>query len=91
MNLRYIITQGDISKEDPMTHFLDNLLNPKSVAFLGASNNIMTMGTGQCYTLKSRFKGKIYVIHPSEEEVLGLPVFRKLSDLPEVPDLPVSE
>ena len=70
-----------------MTHFLDKLLNPKSVAFLGASNNITTMGTGQCYTLKARFTGKIYVIHPSEEEVLGLPVYRKLSDLPEVPDL----
>jgi acyl-CoA synthetase (NDP forming) len=70
-----------------MTHILDKMLNPKSVAFLGASNNIATMGTGQCYCLKARFTGKIYVIHPSEEEVLGLPVYRKLSDLPEVPDL----
>ena len=76
-----------ISDEDPMTHFLDNLLNPKSVAFLGASNNIATMGTGQCYSLKSRFTGKIFVIHPSEDEVLGLPVYRKISDLPEIPDL----
>jgi acetyltransferase len=71
-----------------MTHILDKLLNPKSVAFLGASNNIATMGTGQCYSLKSRFTGKIYVIHPTEkEEVLGFPVYRKLSDLPEVPDM----
>jgi len=70
-----------------MTHFLDKLLNPKSVAFLGASNNISTMGTGQCYTVMARFKGKIFIIHPSEEKVLGLPVYRKLSDLPEVPDL----
>jgi acetyltransferase len=76
-----------ISDEDPMTHFLDNLLNPKSVAFLGASNNITTMGTGQCYSLKSRFKGKIFVIHPTEKKILGLPVYRKLSELPEVPDL----
>ena len=70
-----------------MTHFLEELLNPKSIAFLGASNNLMTMGTGQCYTLKSRFNGKIYPVHPSEEKVLGLTAYRKLEDIPEVPDL----
>ncbi|MHA1977739.1 MAG: acetate--CoA ligase family protein [Candidatus Hodarchaeales archaeon] len=70
-----------------MTHFLDKMLNPTSIAFLGASNNIVTMGTGQCYALKSRFRGKIYPIHPSEELILGLPVYRKLEDLPEIPDL----
>ncbi len=70
-----------------MTHFLDELLNPRSVAFLGASNNLITMGTGQCYALKTRFKGKIYPIHPKEDKVLGLPVYRKLEDLPEIPDL----
>ncbi len=70
-----------------MTRFLDKLLNPKSVAFLGASNKISTMGTGQCYSLMSRFTGKIYAIHPSEDNILGLQVYRKISDLPEVPDL----
>ncbi|MHA1995679.1 MAG: acetate--CoA ligase family protein [Candidatus Hodarchaeales archaeon] len=70
-----------------MTHFLDEFLNPKSVVFLGASNNIMTMGTGQCYALKSRFTGKIFPIHPSEDKILGLPAYRKLEDLPEIPDL----
>ena len=70
-----------------MTHFLNELLNPKSIAFLGASNNIITMGTGQCYALKSRYTGKIFPIHPSEDKILGLPVYRKLEDLPEIPDL----
>ncbi len=70
-----------------MTHFLDELLNPKSVAFLGASNNIMTMGTGQCYALKSRYKGRIYPIHPTEDKILGLQVYRRIEDLPEIPDL----
>ncbi|MHA1332355.1 MAG: CoA-binding protein, partial [Candidatus Hodarchaeales archaeon] len=70
-----------------MDHFLSYLLNPRSIAFLGASNNILTMGTGQLYTLKSRFKGAIYPIHPKEETVLGFKAYKELEDLPEVPDL----
>ena len=72
-----------------MSRFLANLLDPKSVAFLGASNNIMTMGTGQVYALKSRFTGRIYPIHPTEEKILGLKAYKDLSptELPEIPDL----
>ncbi|MFX1285608.1 MAG: acetate--CoA ligase family protein [Promethearchaeota archaeon] len=70
-----------------MTHFLDKLMNPKSVAFLGASNNFTTMGSGQLYVCRSRFKGKIYPVHPTETSILGFPAFRKLEDLPEIPDL----
>ncbi|NHJ01567.1 MAG: hypothetical protein EAX86_05460 [Candidatus Heimdallarchaeota archaeon] len=70
-----------------MTHFLNELLNPRSVAFLGASNNILTMGTGQLYVLLSRYKGKVYPIHPKEKLVLDLPAYQSLEDLPEIPDL----
>jgi acyl-CoA synthetase (NDP forming) len=70
-----------------MPHFLEKLMNPKSVAFLGASNNFITMGTGQLYVLRTRFKGKIYPVHPKEDSILGFPAFKTLDDLPEVPDL----
>ncbi|MFX0124144.1 MAG: acetate--CoA ligase family protein [Candidatus Hodarchaeota archaeon] len=70
-----------------MQHFLDKLMNPKSVAFLGASNNFTTMGTGQLYVLRTRFKGKIYPVHPTETTILGFPAFKTLEDLPEVPDI----
>lgn len=70
-----------------MTHFLEKMFNPKSIAFLGASNNFQTMGTGQLYTLMSRYNGQIYPVHPNEEAILGLSVFQSLEDLPEIPDL----
>jgi len=70
-----------------MTHFLEKIMNPKSIAFLGASNNFITMGTGQLYVLRSRFQGNIYPIHPTEESILGFPAYRDLEDLPEIPDL----
>lgn len=70
-----------------MTHFLEKLMNPRSVAFLGASNNFTTMGTGQLYVLRTRFRGRIYPVHPTEESILGFTAFKKLEELPEVPDL----
>jgi acetyltransferase len=70
-----------------MAHILDKILNPQSIAFLGASNSITTMGTGQLYVLKSRFQGRILPVHPSDEKVLGLPAYKSLEELPIVPDL----
>ncbi|MFX1515612.1 MAG: acetate--CoA ligase family protein [Promethearchaeota archaeon] len=70
-----------------MPHFLDKLMNPQSIAFLGASNNFTTMGTGQLYVLRTRFTGRVYPIHPKAESILGFPAFKNLEDLPEVPDL----
>ncbi|MFX0016494.1 MAG: acetate--CoA ligase family protein [Candidatus Hermodarchaeota archaeon] len=62
-------------------------MNPRSVAFLGASNDFTTMGTGQLYVLQTRFRGKIYPVHLKEDIILGFPAYRKLEDLPEIPDL----
>ena len=71
-----------------MTHFIENILNPTTIAFLGASNNLSTMGTGQLYCLKSRFdKSKIFPIHPTEDNVLGLKAYRDFVDLPEIVQL----
>ena len=70
-----------------MPHFLDKFMNPQSVAFLGASNNFTTMGTGQLYVLRTRFKGKVYPVHPKADSILGFQAFKKLEDLPEVPDI----
>lgn len=71
-----------------MVHFIENILNPSSIAFLGASNNLSTMGTGQLYNLKSRFKkSNIFPIHPKEENVLGLKAYNDISDLPAIADL----
>jgi acyl-CoA synthetase (NDP forming) len=67
---------------------LEKLMFPRSVAFMGASNNIMRMGSFLLVNLiGGKFEGPIYPVHPSEETVLGLRAYRKLGDLPEVPDL----
>ena len=67
---------------------LKKLMFPRSVAFMGASNNIMRMGSFLLVNLiGGKFEGPIYPVHPKEETVLGLKAYGRLRDLPEVPDL----
>ncbi len=68
--------------------FFHCLMNPKSIAIVGASNNPMKMGTMHALSiLKDGFKGKFYPVHPTEKTVLGHPAVKSPLDLPEVPDL----
>ncbi len=69
---------------------LFRIANPRSIAFFGASNNILSMGTSLLSSLQAlRFQGAVYPVHPKEENVLGLKAFPSILDLPEVPDLAV--
>lgn len=69
---------------------LYQIVNPKSIAFFGASNNFSAMGTNQFNSLRALgFKGTIYPVHPKEEQVQNLKAYRSVLDLPEVPDLAV--
>ena len=68
--------------------FFHSLMNPKSIAIVGASNNPMKMGTMHALSiLKDGYKGKFYPVHPTEKIVLGHPAFKSPLDLPEAPDL----
>jgi acyl-CoA synthetase (NDP forming) len=73
-----------------MNNFLYPIVNPKSIAFWGASNRFSSMGTNQLNSvLDLGFEGRIYPIHPQEESVLGLQAYSTVADVPEVPDLAV--
>lgn len=66
------------------------LINPRSIAFFGASNRFSAMGTNQLNSILSlNFEGKLYPVHPKEKTVLGLTAYASVADLPEVPDLAV--
>ncbi len=66
------------------------IANPKSIAFLGASNRITSMGTNLLASIQALgFEGAIYPVHPHEKHVRNLKAYRSVSDLPEVTDLAV--
>lgn len=64
------------------------IMHPRSVAWLGASNNLAKMGTIQLRNLlDAGFSGTVYPIHPTEETVLGLKAYPNVEALPEIPDM----
>ncbi len=72
------------------SHFLEGFLNPKSVAFYGANNKGSGIGSFQLMGLINYgFKGTIYPIHLKLEEIFGYKAYKKIADVPEVPDLVV--
>ncbi len=66
---------------------LDALLNPKSIALFGASNQPGKVGYVCLQNLQGAYAGKIYPIHPEEKEILGLPAYSNLEQVPGPVDL----
>jgi acyl-CoA synthetase (NDP forming) len=72
------------------SHFLHDLLNPKSIAFYGATNSYQKFGSMLFMRLiTSGFEGNIYPIHLELDNVQGLKAYEKIADVPEIPDLAV--
>lgn len=66
------------------------IVNPKSIAFFGASNTFMRMGSIMLSSLQALgYEGKIFPIHPTEKVVRGLPAYSSILDVPEIPDLAI--
>jgi len=67
---------------------LYQVMHPGSVAVVGASNSMLTMGTLLLNNLLNLgFEGKVYPVHPTLNHVLGLQAYSSVSRIPEVPDL----
>lgn len=64
------------------------LMNPRSIAVVGANNVPTKMGTIQALSIiKGGFKGKFFPVHPKEKTVLGVKAYASVEELPEAPDL----
>src|SRR5579872_942043 len=63
-------------------------LDPRSIAIIGASENPNKVGGRPVHYLdKFGFKGSIFPINPSRNEVQGHKCYKSLSDLPEAPEM----
>lgn len=73
-----------------MAHRLDPLLNPQSIAIVGASDDAGRIG-GMPIDLLTRFgyRGEIHPVNPKYETVFGLPCQPSIEALPEGIDLAV--
>lgn len=73
-----------------MSHKLDRLLKPTSVALVGASPKEGSVGRGMITsTAMPGTPSKIYFVNPGYDEIDGQKCYKSLRDLPEVVDLAV--
>ena len=69
---------------------LRTVLDPKSVAVIGASENPNKIGGRPLlYLSRFGFKGKVYPINPNRKEAQGYKAFPSLVALPEVPEVAI--
>ena len=72
------------------THRLDPLMNPRSVAYVGASETPGSPGYEVIRVARSYdYSGTLYPINPKYETVQGIPCYGSLGDLPAAPDLAI--
>lgn len=70
-----------------MINMLENLLNPKSIAIVGASRDKEKIGNIILRNIKSTYQGKLYPVNDKVSTVEGLKAYKSLKDIGESVDL----
>lgn len=74
-----------------MTHRLERMLNPSSIACVGASPRPGSVGLGMVETLLGGgYGGEVRLVNPRHDEISGLGTHADLSSLDIVPDLVIA-
>jgi acyl-CoA synthetase (NDP forming) len=69
---------------------LEHVFNPKSIAMIGASASFGKWGQMIFSNIVAGgFAGKIYPVNPKEKKIFGIPVYKRVQDIPEPADLAI--
>src|SRR3972149_6982860 len=69
---------------------LERMISPTSVAVVGASNKVGSVGNAVMVNiLQGGFTGKLYPVNPSRKEILGLKCYSSILDISDTIDLAV--
>ena len=78
----------DVTIETMSTLHLSRLLNPGSIVVIGASARETSAGLDVVRNLlQGNYQGKLFLVNPRYQSVLGEPCYPSLKALPETPDL----
>jgi acyl-CoA synthetase (NDP forming) len=66
---------------------IDRMLNPRSIAVVGASAKGGYGGRLLNAVLRSKDRVRIYPVNPNYDEIAGVKAYRSIAELPEAPDL----
>lgn len=76
------------SRADMRQQNLNRILNPRSIAVVGASSDPGKAGSQAIASLRE-FPGKLVAVHPRETEIQGFPCYPSLTAVPEPVDLAI--
>ncbi|MBP1720073.1 MAG: CoA-binding domain protein, partial [Deltaproteobacteria bacterium] len=66
------------------------LFNPKSIALIGASNNIGKWGAIVFLNIKlGGYAGRLHPVNPKEETIFGHKAYARITEIPEPIDLAI--
>jgi acyl-CoA synthetase (NDP forming) len=84
------INRKERGRDMDIVHQLNAIFRPKSVAVIGASPTAGKLGYDITYNLiHAGFAGPIYPVNPKADQILGLTVYKHISDIAPPPDLAV--
>ena len=75
------------SQTDPKRESIRRMLEPRSIAVVGATPRPQYGGRFLRSVLEAQDKVRVYPVNPRYREILGVPCYASLADLPESPDL----
>ena len=74
-------------KPSPVLDSIDRMLNPSSIAVVGATERLQYGGRFFRSVMHAKDRLRVYPVNPSHRELLGIKCYPRVSDLPESPDL----
>ena len=75
------------AKESREKQTLEYFFSPRKIAVVGASNKAGKMGNIFIRHLLDGFAGKIFPVHPTERDIIGLQTYPDVASIPEKLDL----
>src|SRR6266403_5026955 len=72
---------------EPQMASIQKMLNPRSIAIVGATPRMQYGGRFLAAALKAKDRVRVYAVNPRYDEIMGVKSYRSVTDLPEAADL----
>src|SRR2546422_10490316 len=71
----------------PQMQAIHKMLNPRSIAIVGATPRLQYGGRFLAAALKAQDRVRVYPVNPNYDQIRGVKAYPTVADLPEGPDL----
>src|SRR5260370_2259306 len=72
---------------EPQMASIHKMLNPRSIAIVGATPRMQYGGRFLAAALKAKDRVRVYAVNPRYDEIMGVKSYPSVTNLPEAPDV----